>query len=171
MSLVVEDGTFKADAEAYCDVAFFRDYHNKRGNTLAAAIETDTRVEELLRVSFEFMMTELEDDLEGCRTTATQRGDFPREWLPMRDVAVTTYYANNAIPLEVKQANAELALTAYFQELSPNVDRETIREKVDVIEVEYAANSSPVTIFRTAMARLAKFRRMGSSFQRRVIRT
>ena len=48
MSLVVEDGTGKADAESYISVADADTYHSNRGNTDWAALTT-TEKEQLLR--------------------------------------------------------------------------------------------------------------------------
>lgn len=142
MALIVEDGTAKTDAESYATVAEFKTYHNNRGNVITSL--TDTVIEQLLRKATDYMVARYRTQWRGYRKTATQSLDFPRSFCylePFVYGAVGAYpflLADNVVPNEVKNACAELAFKANTIELLPDIERVTIREKVEgAVEVEY----------------------------------
>ena len=144
MALIVEDGTGIADAESLASVEFFKDYHAKRGNAVAATL-TDEVIEQLLRKATDYAVA----------LYATQWGSEPAvvgQALPFPRVAWGL-----TVPLPVQQAIAELALIARTTPLMPNVTRGKKKVKVGPLEVEYDGNASTSTNFVAASLRFAPF--------------
>lgn len=153
MALIVEDGTGKPDAESYISVAAAITYHAARGNAAWAAIASDTIREQLLRKATEYMMQNYRGRWAGSRVGSVQALDWPRAWVPIPDLpygygSFPSYVPPTVIPVEVQRACAELALMANTGDLAPNLDRKTRREKVDVIEVEYADDAAEYVRYR-----------------------
>lgn len=146
MTIIVEDGTAKADSESFISVADADVYFAARNLTLWADVEvSEAEKEGALRRATDYMQQVYRMRWAGYRKTDAQALDWPRELVPRPDgpgqwmgTLLVSYYPSDAIPREVKYACAELAFRALFGELAPDVDRVTKREKVDVIEVEYA---------------------------------
>lgn len=139
MTLIVEDGTRKPDAEAYCSVAFADAWHLSRGMTTWATM-SEAEKEAAIRRAAHFLTWLYRPRWLGWRATVGQALDWPREYVPRMDGPLNPgYYENNIVPIEVQQANAELAFKAAAGDLMPDVDRSSAikREKVDVLEVEY----------------------------------
>ena len=164
MALIVEDGTGLADAESYCTLAFATGYHAARGNASWAAVATDAAKEALLRKATDFMVQAYRMRWDGYRLTATQALDWPRALVMRRDrvgvmsgYSANSYYEANVVPPEVQRACAELGLRAITVDLAPDQGRVTIREKIDVLEFEYAQGSLAYTQFRAVEELLATF--------------
>lgn len=163
MALIVEDGTGKTDAESYCTEAFANAYFAARGDTLwSTEMSTDQR-EQALRRATDYMVQVYRSRWAGYRKTDEQALDWPRYEVPRNDSPSTygygtgyrvgylqSYYADDIVPVEVQRACAFLALKAAAGELAPDLERVTQREKIDVIEVEYATGSVPYKRFRAA---------------------
>lgn len=158
MALIVEDGTAKTDAESFISVADADTYHSNRGNASWAALTTAQK-EESLRKGTDYMEQVYRERWNGLRKTASQALSWPREWVEREDyyavdsvipdsIYGTFYYPSDEVPTEVKNACAILALKAYSNELSPDIDRLTQREKLGPLEVEYASYSKPYKQFR-----------------------
>jgi len=146
MTLIVEDGTRKPDAEAYCSVAFADAWHLSRGMTTWATM-SEAEKEAAIRRATHFMLQAYRLRWHGWRATSTQALDWPRVDVPIADgPAENGLYDDDVVPIEVQQANAELAFKAASGDLMPDVDKSSAvkREKVDVIEVEYRDNA-PLT--------------------------
>lgn len=136
MAFVVEDGSGKADANSYASVAEYKAHCDARGISYAgyadASIEAD-----LVRGADH--LAEYRARWIGTRKSATQALDWPRYNAPIRDVAVTQYYADDEIPTDLKKANIELAIRGKNgATLRPDLTRTIKREKTDVLETEYA---------------------------------
>lgn len=181
MALIVEDGTVVAGAESYISVADANTYHTDRGNT--AWTGSDAVKEAALRKATEYMVQVYRLRWKGYRVSGTQALDWPRSMVERDDYAFTTlngqtviggdyYYPNDDVPIEVARSCAELALKSLSTTLSPDIGRRTIREKVDVIEVEYDPNSPQYTLYRSIDGWLSPYLsgQGGSSF-RKVVRT
>jgi hypothetical protein len=113
MTLVVEDGTGKADAQSYLSVADANSYLAARGYTLWATI-SDVEKESCLIRATDFMESY---SWKGNRVTTTQALDWPRD-------NVTAYgllTPSNIVPKNIKDACAELAFRAASGPLSPDV--------------------------------------------------
>ena len=226
MSLIVEDGTGLATAEAYISVADATTYHAARGNstwndvvelmtldvapsgagwavgdtiTGATSAKTctvlerlttltyhvkdrsgaftlgevlsngtatadqgaanptfaavDTMREQWLRKATEYMTQMYRRRWQGVRMSETQALDWPRDGV----VIDSWEEANNAVPVEIARACAELALKVAAAELYPDLAQGVIREKVGVIEVEYNKASPQRTRYSAIEAMLAPF--------------
>lgn len=112
MALVVETGSGSSTAESFCSVAAATTYHDDRGNT-AWALLTNSVMEQSLRKSTEYMFQVYSLRWAGYRMTDTQALDWPRAYVPrIPAMTGTLYYADDAVPVEVIRACAELALKA-----------------------------------------------------------
>ena len=142
MALIVEDGTGIANAESLCSVAFFRDYHAKRGTDVTAL--EDATVEQLLRKATDYFVATYGAALNGVPIYVDQPLPFPH---------------SNAtgVPLLIQQAIAELAFIAKATPLMPNITRGKKSVKVGPLAVEYDGNSAVSTNFVAASLRIAPF--------------
>lgn len=138
--MIVEDGTIVADADSLASVDFADAYHEARGNAAWAALDDFAREAALVRAT-DFIEGAYRLRWAGSRTSpSTQSLSWPRTGVYVAEEGY--YVAENHIPHAVRRAVAELAgKAAAGTELSPDLGKEVVREKVDVIEVEYAAGS------------------------------
>lgn len=153
MALIVEDGSGKVDSESYISVAEATTYHSDRGNAAWAALANDTIREQMLRKATGFMEQTYRERWKMFRVTSTQALSWPRAWVQLPDApygygSFAAFVPNTIVPTEVKRACAELALAAISGDLNPTLDRTTLKEKVDVIEVEYSPHSPEYKRFR-----------------------
>ena len=141
MALIVENGEGLANAESYISVSDASTYHTNRGNAAWGSIASDTIREQLLRKATEYMMAVYRLRWAGYRYNSTQALDWPRLYVPILDTLSANqfpqYFDFNVVAVNVKNACAELALKANTEALMADLSQATIREKVDVIEVEY----------------------------------
>lgn len=147
MTLIVEDGTGKPDAESYISLSDADTYHANQGNTGWAAIPSPELKEQALRRAMTYMTGEYRDRWDGRRATATQRLDWPRYMVAIRDVQ--GFVASDLIPPDVMFAHAELALLAKDGPLAPDLERGVTREKIGPLEFEYDAAAPVITQYRT----------------------
>ena len=140
MSLIVEDGTGLASAESYISVADADTYHSNRGNDDWAGLTTSQK-ERLLRIATDYMVAVYRLRWDGYRYVNTQALDWPRIYVPIRDIcsvnAFPQYVDFDVVPTQVKNACAEFALKANSETLLADQEQVAIREKVGPIEVEY----------------------------------
>jgi len=140
MSLIVEDGSGLPNSESYISVSDADTYHSNRGNTDWAALTT-TQKEQLLRGATDYMVAVYRLRWDGYRYVNTQALDWPRIYVPVRDICSVNAYPEyvdfDIVPTLVKNACAELALKANTETLLDDQGQVTIREKVGPIEVEY----------------------------------
>ena len=159
MALIVEDGTGLSTAESYISVADATTYFSNRGNTTWAAIATDALREAYLRLATEYMTQMYRSRWEGARYTEDQSLDWPRTGVVRDSWSVDT----DEVPVEVQRACAELALKQSAGDLAPDLTQGVIREKVDVIEVEYDKASPQYTRYRAIDAMLKPYLNASSS--------
>lgn len=180
MPLVVEDGTGLADAESYISVANADTYFSNRGFTLWATLSTNEK-EQALRRSTDYMLQVYRLKWKGTRVTGTQALDWPRNWVVRDDYEFATqngaqviggrqYYPADEVPIEIQNACAELAFKAAGGELAPDIAQRVVREKVDVLEVEYDRYGPQYTQFRAIDNLLAPFLKDVGGAVRRVVR-
>lgn len=167
MTLVVEDGTAKANAESYISVTDADTYFANRGYTLWATMSTNEK-EQALRRSTDYMLQVYRLKWKGSRASATQALDWPRGQVVLDDSGIS--YPGNEVPQEVRNACAELAFKAAGGDLAPDIGQRTLREKVDVIEVEYDRYSPQFTQYRAIDNLLAPFLKDVGGAIRRVVR-
>jgi hypothetical protein len=154
MSLIVEDGTGKSNAESYCSVAFCDDYFSKRGNTTWGDLDDDAK-EAALRNASEYMVGTYRDRWLGRRVLTTQRLDWPRVGVIISDFRTVVFGAYGlfqvdyqSVPEDIKRACAELAIRATVGVLAVDQEQSVIRETIGPITVEYQPNTSSVLWYR-----------------------
>lgn len=129
MALIIEDGTGVSGANSYISVAEARDFANLRSLILPSA---DAEVEVLIIKAFDYLEAL---DFKGEYANPPQSAEFPRKNLYVQGIL----FSESQIPFKLKQAQCQLAYEATNFELQPTGDgREVTKEKVDVVEVEYA---------------------------------
>lgn len=137
MALIIEDGTGKADATSYITVEEFRAYAVARGDDLPVS---DEDCEALLVQAMDYLEQYTNDvgspgKYKGTKLLAAQALQWPR----VGAVIDGTLYPSNQIPKQLKNAQAQLGIEATSFPLMPSNDGYSIaKEKVDVLEVEYA---------------------------------
>lgn len=181
MALVIEDGSGKSDAESFISVEDADTYFSNRGNATWAALNTAQK-EQNLRKATDYIGQTYRQRWKGVRVTSEQALDWPRAYVVRDDIDYVSgagyvlidgfyYYPSDEVPQAVKTACAELAYRASAAELAPDLEQLVKREKIDVIEVEYADYASPYTQYRAVDSMLAPFLGGGSGSFRKVVRT
>lgn len=168
--LIVEDGTVVAGAESYISVADANTYHAARGNTNWATI-SEAEAEQALRRATDYLVQVYRLKWDGVRFSGAQALDWPRSFVRNKDQSFGNlypivgyfYYPSDYIPPELKNACAEMAFKAASGELAPDLDKTVIKEKIDVLEVEYDKNSLQYKRYRAIDNMLAPFLSSGSS--------
>lgn len=182
MALIVEDGTGRSDAESYTSVAEADTYFSKRANAAWAALTTENK-EAALRKATDYLGQVYRLRWKGTRVNGTQALDWPRAFVERDDyqyqglngstyIGGFFYFPSDEMPVEIRNACAELAFKSTSAELAPDIARETKREKVGPLEVEYNEYSVPYTRYRAIENLLATFLMAGASgaFRNVVIR-
>ncbi|AUM59726.1 hypothetical protein [Pseudomonas phage PMBT14] len=129
MALIIEDGTGVTGANSYASVAEIRAYCEARGIELPPE---DAGVEVMAVNAFDYIES-LEARFKGHRVF--QRTSWPRDCVCVGREELP----NNVIPWQVKEAQCQATAEATEQDLMPNITTAVKREKVDVLEVEYAS--------------------------------
>jgi len=142
MALVIEDGTPVPGANSYATVAQARDYASARGVTLSA---DDPTVEALLIEACDYLES-LESRFKGSRTSPdSQDLAWPRTGVYL--YGSKTMFAIDDIPALLIKAQCQLAMDAVDIDLLPTGSgKEVVKEKVDVIEVEYSKGQGSVAL-------------------------
>lgn len=136
MALVVEDGTGKADAQSYASLEDVRAYATARGVTLS---ETDADVEALIIKATDYLESL---DYIGTKNSATQALQWPRYEAPDPDFP-NTYIETDELPGRLVRAQKQLVVDQVSVELQPVSDgKQVVKEKVDVLEVQYSESRS-----------------------------
>ena len=129
MALVIEDGSVVAGANSYTTIAEFAAYLDARGSFLEGNNGND---EQLLLLAMDYLESQ---DFIGDKYSKTQ----PLQW-PRTGVCIDGFSIDeDEIPEILKSAQIEVAIAidSGNNPLSA-LDRETKREKVGDIEVEYS---------------------------------
>ena len=115
-------------ANSYVDVAYADAYHDLRGNALWAG--SDAVKQAALVRATDYLEQGYVGRFIGIQLTVPGLS-WPRYVMP---------HNIDGIPENLKKATCELALEAFSKPLNPVTggDRAVIREKVDVVEVEYS---------------------------------
>lgn len=140
MSLIVETGTASSTSEAYASVSYADAYHASMGNTLWSTLQTQEK-EQALRRAATFMCQIYRMQWKGVRVNSTQALDWPRYNVRRPDLAVYNVVDPATVPIEVQQANAELALNAASEDLNPTVTQGVLSKEVGPIKVVYDPNT------------------------------
>ena len=151
MSLIVEDGSARADAESFASVDQADAHHTARGNSLWLTI-TATEKEQALRRACDYMEQMYRTKWKGARLTVTQSLDWPRIDVQLDDVGVgrlAAYVPTNVVPVQVVQACCEMAFKAAQGELAPDLQRQVIAKTVGPIRTEYAQGTPEYVRYRS----------------------
>lgn len=136
--LVVETGTGAATSNSYISVIDAAAYHAARGNAFTG---TDAVLEAALLKAATYLDGYYRARWRGFKVLpSTQAMEWPRY-----DVA--PFMLSDVIPQRLKDAQCELALRALSGELAADATGNIKREKVDVLETEYFANSVPKQVY------------------------
>ncbi|MBU0651179.1 hypothetical protein KKC59_04645 [bacterium] len=122
--LIIEDGTGKADANSYIDLAFSNQYFEDRLYSSKWNELSDDDKTRALLMSANILDTYV--DWRGRRTNKDQVLVFPRYGLEDEGYAVL----NNEIPIKIKKAQAELALFIVLE------DRVADRGDIGIKEIQ-----------------------------------
>lgn len=144
MALETETGTGSATAESFCSVADADTYHAARGTTLWATMTT-TEKEQALRRGTDYMGQTYRLRWAGYRKSDSQALDWPRYDVPKPDTSAgrfMAYYDDDVVPVEVRNACAEMAFRAASGELAADQGQAVIERTVGPITTKYAAGSS-----------------------------
>jgi hypothetical protein len=143
-TIVVETGTGSASANSYVSEAELATYAADRGITV-----TGTAAVLLIR-SMDYIESK---DFLGTKGTSTQKLMWPRHGVTVNDYL----FASDEIPQLLKDAQIETAI-AIGDGVDPldNQARETSKEKVGNLEVEYTATARAVTFLKAVDTKLAK---------------
>lgn len=156
MTLILEDGTGKADANTYASVETLKAYAKARGATVPSS---PAECEALLIKAMDYMRGL---DYIGDRATRDQALDWPRY-----NVVIENFpYNSTTLPRQVEQAQCALAIEAQKTELLPttpgNTSGPVIEKTVGPVTFKYAnagrVNKVPAvakadTILRTILKR------------------
>jgi hypothetical protein len=173
MALIVETGQAGSTSESFASVADADLYHSNRGNTAWAAIASTALKEAALRKATDYMEQYYRLRWLGYRHTEDQALSWPRDEVQRSDFTYLnqfSFYPNDTVPAEVKNACAELALKASSGALLADLTQGVKRKKVDVLEIEYD-QYSPQTKRYVAIDRLLAPFLSGSSASHSVVRS
>jgi hypothetical protein len=133
MAIVVEDGTGKSDANSYVTTAEAVVYAAARGLTI-----TEDKAAVYLVLSTDYLET-FACKYQGEPTYPTQALQWPRTGV----VFGKTAFPDDQIPNKLKQAQMQAVVEqANGFNLMPSTDGRIVkREKVDVLETEYATGN------------------------------
>lgn len=146
MALTVEDGTGKADADAYVSVVAFKAYADGRG--LSYGSTADNVLEQKIREATSYIDSRYR--YKGMRSNGSQSLEFPRQSLvDWSGMEVT------GLPKRVKDACCELALRAIAEPLYADMDRggKVKSETIGSLSTTYA-DDAPVGKVWTAAENL-----------------
>lgn len=117
MSIEVEDGTGRTNADAYISVVFADAYHTSRGNTKW----TDASNSVLIREQAIVRATDHIDQMFGRKFLGTKDREFQAlEW-PRINAIVEGWFLDRVVPPQLQKACAEYALRAILNNvLSPD---------------------------------------------------
>jgi len=154
MSLVVEDGSGRADANVYLSAVDADIYHLARGNRAWEEAEHDRRGAALIAA------TAWLDGRWGGRFTGRRcRADQALAW-PRAGACDADGFAVDAgaVPAAIRHATAELALRALIAPLGPDVERGGLvaAEAVGPLSVSYRPGAPAGTAFPFVEALLAR---------------
>lgn len=143
-TIVVETGAGLTNANSYVSEAELTTYASDRGITLTGTSSV------LILKAMDYLESKL---FIGSKTSIAQSLQWPRY-----GAEIDNYYVDSdSVPVLLKEAEMELCI-AIDGGVNPlaNQGRETLKEKVDSIAVEYKASSRAVTYLTAAETKMKK---------------
>lgn len=144
MTLIVEDGTGRDDAESLASVEQADAHHAARGNARWAQLQVIEK-EQALRRATDYMGQMYSAKWKGVRARAGQALDWPRADVRLPGAGCVP---SDAIPRQITQATAELALRAAAGELAADLGRTVAEKTIGPIKTVYAAGAPEYVRYR-----------------------
>lgn len=151
MTLIVEDGTARSDAESYASVQQADDYHAARGNSQWALL-TDIEKTQALRRATDYLLQMYRTKWKGLRANLNQALDWPRFNVQLEDVGFGQFMAYvpvNTVPPQVIHATCEMAIRAAAGELAPDLQRTVSQESIGPIRTVYQTGAPEYVRYRS----------------------
>jgi len=118
VTLVVEDGTSKSDANGYVSAAFVDTYHDDRGNTDWTPLSPDDKARAIIKAT-DYIDKRFGRQFRGFRSQKAQALEWPRTGAFDNDSYA--YTSEDIIPRQLQKACSEYALrTIAKSELAPD---------------------------------------------------
>lgn len=135
ISIIVEDGSLVNGANSYVNLATARQFALNRGKSLPAS---DDEANAALIRAMDYIEAKRRQ-FKGVKVSPTQSLQWPRKCVDIDGED----FPENAIPIELKNAQCQLALEAATIDLMPTSSGAfVIREKTGPIETEYSETIS-----------------------------
>ena len=160
MPLTPEDGSGLAAADSYCSAAEAAAHHASVGQ--ADAWDAIDDKDAAIRLATKYLTQAYAGRWAGMRATSTQALDWPRSGVPWADSPLK-WRSAVAVPPELKEASAELALRTASGPLLADLGRETLSVTVDVISTTYAEGRSRQTKFEAVDSLLRPLLKTGGA--------
>lgn len=133
MALIIEDGSIVANANSYVTAQEFEDWMDARAYQCEGS---QSKKEQHILKAMDYIESL---NFMGIKYTKDQPLQFPRDRLFIDGYSVEA----NEIPKELKEAVYNAAKADHDGDLGIHpVERQTVKEKIGDIEVEYKSNSS-----------------------------
>jgi hypothetical protein len=133
MALIIEDGSIVTNANSYISAQEFLDWMDARGYQCE---HSESHIEEHILKAMDYIESL---NFMGIKYTREQPLQFPRDRLFIDGYSVEA----NEIPKELKEALYNATKADHDGDLATQpVERQTVKEKIGDIEVEYKSNSS-----------------------------
>jgi hypothetical protein len=156
-TIIVEDGTGLANSTSYASEADLTTYTGERNVTLGG---TNGTASEVLILAMDYIESK---DFIGDKGSKEQALQWPRTGAQINGY----YIESDEMPTVLLEAQMEIAI-AIDGGVNPlaNVPRETTKEKVDVIEVQYSTSAHAQTYLKAAETKLERLvRPTGMAFR------
>lgn len=163
-SLIVEDGSVVAGANAY-DTRQNVDAFHARRNTTAWFAGTAPQRDAAIIKATSYLVEKYRNSWKGIRVDINQTLDWPRAGVQLEDYyepqtqprnllfsGLAFVLDDDVVPPEVRDATAVLALPALTADLNPDLERggDIKRVKAGSVEVEYGINAPVTVIYKQA---------------------
>lgn len=153
LTLIKEDGTGKADANSYANVADGDAYHD--GHLYATACTAATQTNKEKALAFATRLVDAEFRFKGVKANSTQALQWPRA--ECRDPDGADYLASDTVPNAVVQATCEMARALLVKDRTAAYAGEGLKyQNVGSTQAGYDKTDVPPVITRVVQAMLAK---------------
>lgn len=164
MSLTIEDGTSKTDANSFISLVDADAFHSSMGNT--GWTGTDPVKEQALVRATAYLEMKYGLRWAGYRKNSTQALSWPRQFVPVPNLLIPEYITDTSIPTEIKNACAILALKALSAELVSDEERAVISESVSgAVSVTYSEFSQQQKVYPEITMLLNRYLAASSGLQ------
>lgn len=162
VTLIVEDGTGVVGANTYNSLTEIRQYAEERGIILPT---DDTELSILAIQATDYLET-FREKYQGLKTNLSQDLQWPRSGVTLDGETLD----ENLLPALLKKAHCQATAEAVEADLQANPSASVKKEKVDVLEVEYADSAISSTGFTKVESLLNPLFRVSGRWPLRVQR-